>query len=176
MRTDQLDYELPAELVAQDPAAVRSDSRLLVLDRSTGALTDSRFRSPRRIPAGRRLPGPERHQGAAGAVLRPPSDRRQARGPVPPRRHGTRVPHVIASEAKQSQPPGSRRSSRLLAQMARCSRLGGHAQGRPQGEAGGVHRYRRQGATGLLLAKVIEKRPMAFASWRSRRRRMPRPC
>jgi S-adenosylmethionine:tRNA ribosyltransferase-isomerase len=44
MRTDQLDYELPVELVAQDPAAVRSESRLLVLDRLTGALTDSRFR------------------------------------------------------------------------------------------------------------------------------------
>ena len=44
MKTNELDYELPPELIAQDPAAVRSDSRLLVLDRSTGRLTDSRFR------------------------------------------------------------------------------------------------------------------------------------
>jgi len=38
-----LDYVLPRELIAQEPAPGRSDSRLLVLDRSTGALTDSRF-------------------------------------------------------------------------------------------------------------------------------------
>jgi S-adenosylmethionine:tRNA ribosyltransferase-isomerase len=43
MKTNELDYELPPELIAQDPVAVRSESRLLVLDRSTGRLTDSRF-------------------------------------------------------------------------------------------------------------------------------------
>jgi S-adenosylmethionine:tRNA ribosyltransferase-isomerase len=43
MRTNELDYELPSELIAQDPAAVRSESRLLVVGRSTGSLTDSRF-------------------------------------------------------------------------------------------------------------------------------------
>lgn len=43
MKADELDYDLPSELIAQEPAAVRSESRLLVLDRSTGALTDSRF-------------------------------------------------------------------------------------------------------------------------------------
>jgi S-adenosylmethionine:tRNA ribosyltransferase-isomerase len=43
MRTDELDYELPSELIAQEPAQVRSESRLLVLDRATGALTDARF-------------------------------------------------------------------------------------------------------------------------------------
>jgi len=43
MKTNELDYELPPELIAQDPAAVRSESRLLVLGRSTGRLTDSRF-------------------------------------------------------------------------------------------------------------------------------------
>ena len=43
MKTDQLDYELPSELIAQEPAAVRSESRLLVLARSTGTLIDSRF-------------------------------------------------------------------------------------------------------------------------------------
>jgi S-adenosylmethionine:tRNA ribosyltransferase-isomerase len=44
MNTNELDYELPSELIAQDPAAVRSESRLLVLGRSTGRFTDSRFR------------------------------------------------------------------------------------------------------------------------------------
>ncbi len=43
MRTDQLDYELPAELIAQHPPDVRSASRLLVLERASGRLTDSRF-------------------------------------------------------------------------------------------------------------------------------------
>jgi len=43
MKTSQLDYELPPDLVAQEPAAVRTDSRLLVLDRAAGTLTDARF-------------------------------------------------------------------------------------------------------------------------------------
>jgi S-adenosylmethionine:tRNA ribosyltransferase-isomerase len=43
MRTDRLHYELPAELIAQAPAEARSASRLLVLDRSSGRLTDSQF-------------------------------------------------------------------------------------------------------------------------------------
>jgi len=38
-----LDYELPEALIAQHPAARREDSRLLVVERSTGALTDARF-------------------------------------------------------------------------------------------------------------------------------------
>jgi S-adenosylmethionine:tRNA ribosyltransferase-isomerase len=43
MRTKELDYELPPDLIAQDPTAVRSESRLLVLDRATGGLADSTF-------------------------------------------------------------------------------------------------------------------------------------
>jgi len=43
MRTDELDYELPAELIAQQPAKVRSESRLLVLERGRDELIDSRF-------------------------------------------------------------------------------------------------------------------------------------
>ena len=38
-----LDYELPGELIAQHPAAKREESRLLVVDRASGSLTDSRF-------------------------------------------------------------------------------------------------------------------------------------
>ena len=38
-----LDYELPEELIAQHPAAKREDSRLLVVDRASGALTDAHF-------------------------------------------------------------------------------------------------------------------------------------
>lgn len=43
MLTEELNFELPAELIAQIPAAERSESRLLVLDRSTGKLTDTLF-------------------------------------------------------------------------------------------------------------------------------------
>ena len=43
MRTEKLHYDLPPELIAQQPLAVRSDSRLLVLNRSSGDIQDSRF-------------------------------------------------------------------------------------------------------------------------------------
>jgi S-adenosylmethionine:tRNA ribosyltransferase-isomerase len=43
MKTKELNYYLPAELIAQQPVAVRSESRLLVFDRSSGGLFDSRF-------------------------------------------------------------------------------------------------------------------------------------
>jgi S-adenosylmethionine:tRNA ribosyltransferase-isomerase len=43
MKTDQLDYSLPTELIAQEPAAVRDESRLLVLDRAEETLVDARF-------------------------------------------------------------------------------------------------------------------------------------
>ncbi|MDD5063494.1 MAG: tRNA preQ1(34) S-adenosylmethionine ribosyltransferase-isomerase QueA [Phycisphaerae bacterium] len=43
MKTDKLDYYLPAELIAQQPADVRSESKLLVLQRCSGELTDSVF-------------------------------------------------------------------------------------------------------------------------------------
>lgn len=53
MRTENLNYHLPVELIAQQPAKVRSNSKLLVLDRSTGKLTDSRFgRIGNFLPAG----------------------------------------------------------------------------------------------------------------------------
>ncbi len=43
MKTNLLDYELPSELIAQHPVNVRSESRLLVMERATGRLIDSRF-------------------------------------------------------------------------------------------------------------------------------------
>ncbi len=43
MKTDELNYHLPPELIAQQPLRVRSDSKLLVFNRSSGELTDSTF-------------------------------------------------------------------------------------------------------------------------------------
>ncbi|NGM17610.1 tRNA preQ1(34) S-adenosylmethionine ribosyltransferase-isomerase QueA [Eggerthellaceae bacterium zg-893] len=44
MKTSDFDYDLPAELIAQEPASVRDGCRLLVMDRATGALQDRIFR------------------------------------------------------------------------------------------------------------------------------------
>jgi S-adenosylmethionine:tRNA ribosyltransferase-isomerase len=44
MRTSELDYELPQELIAQRPLEQRDESRLLVFDRATGAVEHRRFR------------------------------------------------------------------------------------------------------------------------------------
>jgi S-adenosylmethionine:tRNA ribosyltransferase-isomerase len=43
MKTEDLNYELPDELIAQTPAQQRKMSRLLVLDRKTGELSDRVF-------------------------------------------------------------------------------------------------------------------------------------
>ena len=45
MKIEKLNYCLPPELIAQHPLRVRSDSRLLVLNRTTGEILDSRFSS-----------------------------------------------------------------------------------------------------------------------------------
>lgn len=44
MRIDELDYHLPEELIAQTPLEPRDASRLLIVDRSDGSLTDAHFR------------------------------------------------------------------------------------------------------------------------------------
>jgi S-adenosylmethionine:tRNA ribosyltransferase-isomerase len=43
MKTEELNYELPSELIAQKPVKHRSQSRLLVLMRAEGKLIDSHF-------------------------------------------------------------------------------------------------------------------------------------
>ena len=44
MRTDELDYDLPPELIAQRPAERRDESRLLVYERPSGAIRHRTFR------------------------------------------------------------------------------------------------------------------------------------
>src|SRR5436305_1340711 len=43
MKADELDYELPQELIAQRPAERRDESRLLVYDRASGRVAHRRF-------------------------------------------------------------------------------------------------------------------------------------
>src|SRR5271167_1335216 len=43
MRLSELDYDLPEELIAQEPLARRDEARLLVLDRKSRSLEHSRF-------------------------------------------------------------------------------------------------------------------------------------
>ncbi len=43
MRTDDFDYELPREQIAQTPAVPRHNSRLLILNRTDGSLAHSSF-------------------------------------------------------------------------------------------------------------------------------------
>ena len=51
--TSAFDYQLPPELIAQYPAEKRDESRLLVLDRASGAIAHRRFRDiVAYIPAG----------------------------------------------------------------------------------------------------------------------------
>ena len=80
MRTDELDYDLPPELVAQRPADRRDESRLLVYDRRSGDVRHRIFRDlpqevgnalvvvndTRVVPARLRL---ERPGGGAAEVL-----------------------------------------------------------------------------------------------------------
>jgi S-adenosylmethionine:tRNA ribosyltransferase-isomerase len=51
MRTADLDYELPPELIAQAPLERRDESRLLVFERATGAVRHTRFANlPAELP------------------------------------------------------------------------------------------------------------------------------
>src|SRR4051794_20536232 len=44
MKASELHYDLPAELIAQEPAPHRDESRLLVYERATGTVRHRRFR------------------------------------------------------------------------------------------------------------------------------------
>jgi S-adenosylmethionine:tRNA ribosyltransferase-isomerase len=53
MKASELDYELPQELIAQQPAARRDESRLLVYSRASGEVRHRVFRQlPEELPAG----------------------------------------------------------------------------------------------------------------------------
>ena len=43
MKTDDFDYNLPEELIAQTPLEKRDNSRLMVVDKETGKITHETF-------------------------------------------------------------------------------------------------------------------------------------
>ena len=43
LTTEDFDFDLPEELIAQTPLKDRDHSRLLVLDRTTGEMSDKHF-------------------------------------------------------------------------------------------------------------------------------------
>ena len=45
MRTEEFDYDLPPELIAQEPLVERDSSRMLVLNRSTKEMEHSVFKN-----------------------------------------------------------------------------------------------------------------------------------
>ncbi|MDP0494807.1 MAG: tRNA preQ1(34) S-adenosylmethionine ribosyltransferase-isomerase QueA [Verrucomicrobiota bacterium JB024] len=56
MNTDEFDYPLPPELIAQVPAQRRDESRLLVVDRRSGQIEHTVFRElPGQVPTGARF-------------------------------------------------------------------------------------------------------------------------
>jgi S-adenosylmethionine:tRNA ribosyltransferase-isomerase len=78
MRTSELDYELPPELIAQHPAQRRDESRLLVYDRETREVRHRRFAElPDELSRGelvvvndtRVLPGRIRTRRASGGAV-----------------------------------------------------------------------------------------------------------
>src|SRR5919202_2889442 len=53
MKSSELDYQLPSELIAQRPLVQRDRSRLLVYERATGAVRHRRFDElPEELPSG----------------------------------------------------------------------------------------------------------------------------
>src|SRR5256885_12567566 len=101
MKSSELDYQLPPELIAQRPLERRDHSRLLVYERATGAVRHRRFDelpdelAPETLtvvndtpvqPARLRLARPGGRTAAAPLLERVPANR-LSEGPAWPRRH-----------------------------------------------------------------------------------------
>ncbi len=91
--TSAFDYALPSGLIARYPAERRDESRLMVVDRATGSITDHIFRDlPDFVPAGdavvlnetrvipARLVGTRAGGGAAEVLLLRPWAERECSG------------------------------------------------------------------------------------------------
>ena len=70
MKTSDFYFDLPQELIAQDPLEDRSASRLLVLDKKTGAMEHRHFYNIVDYLQPGRLSGHQQHEGHPGTALR----------------------------------------------------------------------------------------------------------
>ncbi len=104
MRTEEFDYSLPAELIAQHPAGERTASRLLVLDRRSGTVGHRRFRD-HGLPQGRRPHRAERDEGHACAAYGDQGDGRGGR--YTPYREGRREKMVLPRLRPEARCPES---------------------------------------------------------------------
>ena len=66
MKTSDFAYDLPEELIAQDPLSDRASSRLMILDKQTGEITHRIFR----ILKTGGLSRVKRHEGDSGEIDR----------------------------------------------------------------------------------------------------------
>jgi len=103
MRLEDLDYELPPHLIAQHPAERREDARMLVVERSTGVLHDSRVAEIGRwLKPGDALVINETRVRPARIAMRRPSGGRVEMLFIRPGADGTWL--VLAKPAKRAMP------------------------------------------------------------------------
>ena len=69
MKTSDFYYDLPQELIAQDPLEDRSASRLMVLDKKTGKMQHHVFKEIVNYLKSRGLPGDQRYEGDPGKTV-----------------------------------------------------------------------------------------------------------
>lgn len=106
MRLEDLDYELPEELIAQHPPERREDARMLVLERSSGALHDQRVSDlPRWLRKGDVLALNETRVRPARLLVQRPSGGRVELFVVRPEPDGRW--RVLTRPARHA-PPGAR--------------------------------------------------------------------
>ena len=106
MRLEDLDYELPEELIAQHPPERREDARMLVVERSTGRIHDRRVSDlPEWLRPGDRLALNETRVRPARMMLRRPSGGRVELFVVRPEPGGRW--RVLTKPAKHA-PPGAK--------------------------------------------------------------------
>ena len=103
MRLEDLDYDLPPQLIAQHPPSRREDSRLLVLDRAAGVFHDQRFTDlPRWLKPGDALVLNETRVRPARLIVRRPTGGAVELLLVRPEADGRW--RVLARPAKRAQP------------------------------------------------------------------------
>ncbi len=170
-------YDLPPELIAQDPPAEREASRLLVVARGGGVLGRARVRRPARPAARRRSPGAQRQPRPARApVDRARGHRRPRRDPAHRARGGAGRggdTRVAGARAPEPAPASRHGAGGVCAGSVAARGAAAHGRGLPR---------RRRGHRDLPRRWIRRRSPNATATSRCRRtsaatrpRTAPRP-